>query len=158
MNRPDIKSAFVHNDVAITLESNGRFSAMGPNGRVTSNSLDGIKKQLDKLGTFKTFKAFTIRGGYYGSASGVLIQDCTVVGVIQPRHRYGSPEWKLEKNGGVSAGVASEVYLDTPANRAAAKAYAALVAEHKKVREKQDEAESKALAKITSVRPEKKEK
>lgn len=149
MNKPEALHTFDHNGVTITLTGSGRFTAEGPNGKITSASLEGIKKRLDEGGVFTPFKAFTLRPLYRGAE----MESVTVVGFAAPRRRYGSREWKIVDSGGHKSQL-SEVYEDTPANREAAKAYLDAMKEHRKVREHQDQLEQKLLGKVKSRRPE----
>jgi hypothetical protein len=151
--KTDTKPTFIHNGVTITLEDNGRFTAEGPTGRITSGSLEGIKKRLDKDGVFTPFKAFSFNNGYYRVGE---LQEFTVVGIAEPRRRYGARQWKVIEGEGGRTIEKSEVYEDTPANRAAAMAYLAMVKEHRKVRDEQELQEQKALAKMVARLPEKK--
>jgi hypothetical protein len=146
-----VKPTFLHNGVTITLEASGRFSAMAPDGRITSGSLEGIKKALDKKGTFATFKAFTI----FHSYRSLELQELTVIGVVEPKRHFGHRSWKVQDSSGRLRDI-SEVFEDTAANRAAAQAYIDMVKEHRKVRDEQEQAEAEARTKIKSREPEKK--
>lgn len=143
-----IKPMFVHNGTTITLEDNGRFSAMSPTGRITSGSLDGIKKRLDKDGVFEQFKGFTLRSLYRGDE----LEEVTVIGFAEPRRRFGQREWKIIDARG-NKSQRSEVYEDTPTNRALAKQYLEMRKAHLKQREESDAAESKLRGKLKTRRP-----
>ena len=144
---------FTHNGAEITMLPNGKFTAMTAQGRITAASLDAVKKRLDKLGAFTPFRGFTIHTGYnFGANAYEHLRDCEVIGTIEPRSKYGSRQWKTRN------GALSTVYEDTPANRAAAKAYIELCAHHRKVRELQDASANTLLKKLVACRMDGKDK
>lgn len=153
--KTDTKPTFLHNGVTITLESNGKFAAMGAEGRITSSSLDGIKKRLDKNEAFKPFKAFRLVS-HYDHKSGISldqIEECTVVGIAEPRRRYNSRAWKITAEGRHGTMEAYLVYEDTPENRKQAKAYLELERKNAKARKEAEAAEKKAKDAIKSRTP-----
>lgn len=145
MNKPDKLPTFDHNGVTIELLSSGKFRAMSPTGPVTSGSLDGIKKRLDKEGVFTPFKAFALNTYYHAEG----IKDFTVVGYVEPRRRFGLRQWKTDTNG-----TMPEVYEDTPANRELAKQYLQMRKDHRKAKEQFEKDENALLVKMKARRPE----
>jgi len=129
-----------HGEHIITMLPNGQFCTHQGGKALTTTSLDGMKKKLDKLASFKQFDVIYYRYGRFDP------EYRKVVGVRSVR---GKKLFVLD-----NAREVESVILDTPAHRKAIKEYNTLRAANSKNKETMDAAERDARAFVTFKRPE----
>lgn len=130
-----------HNGVAITINpDNAKFEARVNGKKITAPSFDAMKRQIDKLQVFKSFKIL-ILPRYYGHR----MEEDEVIGLGRRKGGYprGTPVFKSKLRDELS-----EVIEDTPANRKAIADLLALQKEHAKIHDEHQAAEYKAAAAI----------
>ena len=145
-------TTYEHGGIKIEFnERLGTFAATIKGKHQTAASLSGIKKKIDDAArdSFQPFPALVWRSGY--GNSGKDFASTQVVGIIKGRSKYGySAKDKWETTG---EGEHHEVMVDTPANRAAIKAYRDWQKETKKLSHKRDEGEKELRDKIAVRTP-----
>jgi hypothetical protein len=132
-----------------------KFSAKVGGKFVQSSSLAAIKKSIDKAQEFEPFNALRSPTWQDKKAAGRLYVECRVVGIErargkQPSYRRAAHQWTLESGANVS-----EVWIDTPENRAAIEAhYAAREAERERHNKEEERLREMDLAIQTHKFPE----
>lgn len=112
--------------IVIHVDQKGVFSTNGDDcqyGTLTGESVDEVKKAIDKAGGKKVTKTPGFRfGGRYDNSE--KIENVTVSSTVATR--YGNAAvWLTLPKGGREKDNAAEVYKDTPSNRDLAKLYVA---------------------------------
>lgn len=138
---------FKHNGIEISVTDSGAFTATKNGEELKSTSLAGIKKKIDGKDTFKPFAALHER--YHGTGHA----EVKVIGVKKSRAEWRGDEWCLDNNE-----YAYNVVENTAANRKLIEQLELKNAlRHDAVTRFDDEIKALA-AKITRLRPPKREK
>lgn len=134
---------YTHAGISIEfLEDPGIFRAMVGGERITAPSLSGIKNKIDKSNKFEQFTGIVDKGRFYGDpAKGGRFKEVVIVGVKRAKANTfrGADLWITSTGEHLS-----EVFRNTPENRAALEAYDAMGVKFDKEKKALEEAHSKA--------------
>lgn len=133
--------ALQHNGITVAFdEQSAKFTATVNGKKVTAPSFDAMKRQIDKVNVFKSFKILILP-----RYSGHRMEEDEVIGLGRRSRGYGRGRavFKCKRKDEFQ-----EVIEDTPDNRKRIAALMAMQNEHAKILEAHNEAERKAAAAI----------